>query len=344
MTPLHHPLYHPAPELSRIPHNRPAGGVLVDGPTTAELERRWCELTGMNDAATVGSGTAALRLALLALGVGPGDEVIVPAYSCVALLNAPLAVGAVPVLADVEAGTWTLDPLDAIMRRTPRTAAVITVNLFGVPAELAFLHRCGVPIIEDCSHGPILGRGDLSISSFYATKLVGAGMGGIVAAHSPAVIRDVRDRRDYGDQPPDGRNLNDKITEHAASLALAELDNLPAALAERASLASNYSALIAESPLSGRLLAPAATEGRVWYRYTLELPERLTAARVVEAMKQAGVDAEQPVWDLRGCRYWTQDLPVASEAFDRLISLPLYPGLTETEQERVVQALAEAVR
>lgn len=329
--------------MPRIPHSRPPGGQLIDGEATAELERRWCDLTGMNAAAAVGSGTAALRLALLARGVGPGDEVIVPAYSCVALLNAPLAVGAVPVLADVERDNWTLDYDDALNRATPRTKAAITVNLFGVPANMDALWL-EVPLIEDCAHGPIPGRADISISSFYATKLVGAGMGGIVAAHSPDLIEGVRRRRDYGDQPPDGRNLNDKITEASARLALNALNRLDADLAERTRIAGEYDRLLAPLPFSGVLWRPDATPGRVWYRYTPKLAAGLSAARVVARMKDLGIDAEQPVWDLRGCRYWRDDLPGAEEAFDRLISLPLYPGLTDVEQARVVDALELALR
>lgn len=342
MTPLHHPHLHPAPTLPRIPHSRPPGGQLVDGPATAELERRWCSLTGMTHAAAVGSGTAALRLALLAAGVGPGDEVIVPAYSCVALLNAPLAVGATPVLADVLPDVWTIDSDDAEARTTERTRAVIAVNLFGVPAEMGALSWFDAPVIEDCAHGPILGRGDMSVSSFYATKLVGAGMGGIVAANDRALVEEVRGRRDYGDQPPDGRNLNDKITEHAAALAVAALAQLPATLAARAVLAARYTELLASVCLQGHVSLPDATQGRAWYRLTPKLRGR-TAAQVASQMHERGVDAEQPVWDLRGCRYWTDGLPVASEAFDRVISLPLYPGLTMEEQDRVVEALEEVL-
>ncbi len=321
-----------------IPHSRPVRGQLVDGPATAELERRWCELTGMNDAAAVGSGTAALRLALLALGVGPGDEVIVPAYSCVALLNAPLSVGAVPVLADVKRDEWTINPADVIRRETSRTRAIIGVTLFGVPvvkdAKFGSTTMFGIPYIEDCAHGPIAGHGALSVSSFYATKLVSGGMGGIVAAHNPDLIEEVRRRRDYGDQEPDGRNLNDKMGEEDAMNACYDLARLPETLAERSRLAAEYA-------LGGVVSVPNAIEGRVWYRYTPKLVRGVTAARVVERMKALGVHAEQPVWDLRGCKYWRDDLPVASEAFDRLISLPLYPGLTETEQRRVIEVFEE---
>ncbi len=88
---------------------------------------------------------------------------------------------------------------------------------------------------------------------------------------------------------------------------------------------------------------PYALDGRVWYRYTPKLAQGLTAARTVERMKALGVRAEQPVWDLRGCKYWRDDLPVASEAFDRLISLPLYPGLTEADQRLVIEVFKEAI-
>jgi dTDP-4-amino-4,6-dideoxygalactose transaminase len=333
--PLSHPLLHPGPPAP-VPHNRPAYGHLVDGPATAALEQRWCAITGMADAAAIGSGTAALRLALLALGLGPGDEVIVPAYSCVALLNAPLSIGAVPVLADVLPDAWTLDPDDVRRRATRRTRAVIAVNLFGVPADVSYL---GVPVIEDCAHGPILGRASESVSSFYATKLIGAGMGGIVAAHDASLISKVLRRRDYGDQEPDGRNLNDKITEDCAARALVELDCLSEALAERERLATAYTTALVDA-----VSAPPAIEGRAWYRYTPKLTGERTAADVVSRMKALGVHAEQPVWDLRGCRYWRDDLPVATEAFDRVISLPLYPWLTAAEQERVCDALAEVLR
>lgn len=336
--PLSHPLLHPA-EPPVIPHSRPAGGQLVDGPATAELERRWCKLTGMTDAAAVGSGTAALRLALLALGVQPGDEVIVPAYSCVALLNAPLSIGAVPVLADVLYGEWTIDPADAVNRLSARTSAIIAVNLFGIPAYIEVL-RSHIPIIEDCAHGPILGRGHIGVSSFYATKLIGAGMGGIVAAHDHALTATVRQRRDYGDQPPDGRNENDKLHEDVAGRAVAGLNLLAENCLERWALAARYTEALAGAAVS----LPVATDGRVWYRYTPMLPEGLTAPRVVAAMKAQGVHVEQPVWDLRGCDYWRDDLPVASRAFDRLISLPLYPGLTDAEQQRVVDVFQEAIR
>jgi dTDP-4-amino-4,6-dideoxygalactose transaminase/RimJ/RimL family protein N-acetyltransferase len=317
-------------------------GTNPPGTMAWRLEQRWCGLTGMAAAAAVGSGLAALRLALLALGVRPGDEVIVPAYSCVALLNAPLAVGATPVLADVLPDTWTIDPNSVAQKLSDDTTAIIAVNLFGCPADTATLSQLGVPIIEDCAHGPLLGRTDINISSFYATKLVGAGMGGIVAAHNPELIERVRGHRDYGDRLPDSSNLNDRLADILAATADEQLSRLDANLEIREDIADRYAQLLLDHHLAHHSQTKA--EDRVWYRFAAKLPDGYTAALVVERMKAAGVNAEQPVWDLRGCRWWRDDLHTAAEAFDRVISLPLYPGLTLTEQVRVVDTLEAALR
>src|SRR5580765_1787737 len=149
-----------------------ASGQWSGGPRVQALERGLSGRAGRAHAIGVASGLAALRLGLKALGVARGDEVIVPAYSCVALANAPLALGASPIVADV-ADDWNLDPRAVAAVRTSRTRAVIAVNTFGVPADLASLRRLGVPVIEDCAHGFGLavadgvlgGRGDLAALS-----------------------------------------------------------------------------------------------------------------------------------------------------------------------------------
>jgi dTDP-4-amino-4,6-dideoxygalactose transaminase len=345
--------------VAAIPHSRPdlspaalaaaaavlQSGQLAQGEHARRLERRWCELTGMAEAAAVGSGLAALRLALLALDVGSGDEVIVPAYSCVALLNAPLSLGATPVLADVLEDDWTLDVGDVSRRVTPRTRAIVAVDLFGMPSRIAELDSLGLPIVEDCAHGiggrtsaGVFGGGSAaSISSFYATKMIGVGEGGIVAVREPRMIERVREARDYGDRLPDGRNLNDKLTEVEAVLALEQLDRLDEILGLRARLAARYAELLTEH-CAGLLVLPAAPAERIWYRYVVRLADR-DAAGVCAHMAEHEIHVEQPVWDLRGWDAWSGDLPVTSRAFDRVVSLPLYPGLSEQEQERVVSTL-----
>lgn len=345
-----------------VPHSRPRigepairavgdvlrSGQISHGPVARRLETRWCDLTGMPEAAAVGSGLAALRLALLALGVGPGDEVIVPAYSCVALLNAPLSLGAEPVLADVVRDDWTLDVEDVSHRVTGRTRAIVAVDLFGMPAPLTELQALGPPVVEDCAHGiggrtnagPYGGGSVASISSFYATKMIGVGEGGIVAVREPELIERVRGARDYGDRVPDGRNLNDKLTDVEAALALEQLARLPETLQVRANLAAHYAELLDGS--ADEIVLPPDAEGRIWYRYAVRLTRR-NAPEVCARMAELGVRAEQPVWDLRACAQWHDGLAATAEAFERVVSLPLYPDLRPDEQERVVAALREAI-
>jgi perosamine synthetase len=323
---------------------------LALGVQGQRLEEAWAKAIGRKVSAAVGSGVGALRLSLLALDVGKGDEVIVPAYSCVALPNAVLALGARPVLADVEKDSWVLTPKTVRSLLTRRTKAIVAVHLFGEPAPVPELRALGTPVIEDCSHG-IGGRwkgrrfgsmGDLSFSSFYATKMIGAGEGGIVAGDDPSRLEKVRRARDYGDQFPDGRHLNDKMTDVEASLALSQLGRLADTLRRRSERAAHYRRRLAPWARRGLLVLPSPTPGRVWYRFAIRLVRHL-AVDVAGQMWGHGVRAEQPVWDFREWPDFPRHCPVTESAFDRVLSLPLYPNLTTTEQEYVCASLEKVL-
>lgn len=323
---------------------------IAQGALVQELERYWAAATQRHSAVAVGSGLAALRLSLLALGVGPGDEVIVPAYSCVALLNAVLALGAKPVLADIRCDDWTLSPDDVARRMTSRSKAIIAVHLFGAPAPIRALMKFGVPIVEDCAHGigglcdggQFGSCGTLSMASFYATKMLAAGEGGVVAANSELLLGRIRRARDYGDQPPDGRHLNDKMTDLEAALALAQLARLHEILARRVQRAERYHKELHDLADQGLVRLPALSPNRVWYRYAVRLLKH-RASKVLDTLTKLGVRVEHPVWDLRGTAYWATGLDTAALAFDRIVSLPLYPDLSEWEQALVCAALRAAV-
>ena len=352
------------PVIKTIPHSRPfmgrgeidavsaviASGHPAQGPVVEKLEGEWLRWTSMRSAAGVGSGLGALRLALLALGIGKGDEVILPAYSCVALLNAVLALDARPVLADVLADDWTLSPEDAERRKSGKTKAVIAVHLFGIPSDISGLAAPGFPVVEDCAHGiggrcgdkPFGGAGTVSMSSFYATKMIAAGEGGIVAAHDPSLIERVKRARNYGDRLPEGRHLNDKMTDIEAAIACEQLNRLPEMLALRAGRAMKYDERLASLRDRGLMVLPEHRPGRIWYRYAVRLTGH-GAPEVCRWMQRQGVMVEQPVWDLRGCEFWSRDLDATALAFDRVISLPLYPDLGEREQEMVCETLARCL-
>jgi perosamine synthetase len=248
------------------------------------------------------------------------------------------------VAADVT-DEWNLDPRDVTAVRTGRTRAVIAVNTFGAPADVTALRRTGVPVIEDCAHGfglavadGVLGaRGDLAALSFHATKLIGAGEGGAVVTDRADIGGVVRAWRDYGDEPPDGTRLNDKLSDIHAAIALCQLDRLDAMIAARRTRAERYAARLAPvAARTGAFRLPARPTARVWYRYAIELHGR-AADGVVEAMRRLGIGAARPVTDWRPSG--GRPCPVADRGYTHVVSLPLYPTLRDDEQDRVCQAL-----
>ena len=353
-----------------VPHNRltfgdaearaaadaVASGQWTSGPRVQALEAALARRAGRAHAVGVASGLAALRLGLRALGVGRGDEVIVPAYACVALANAALALGAMPIAADVGED-WNVDPGAAAAVRTSRTRAVIAVNTFGAPADVASLGRAGLPVIEDCAHGFGLavaagvlgGRADLAALSFHATKLMGGGEGGAVVTGRVELAESVRAWRDYGDEPPDGTRLNDKLSDVHAAIAGAQLERLDAMIAARQARAQRYHArLESAARRTGAFRLPAAprehasgpreqaSAQRVWYRYVIELGDR-AATNVVADLRRRGIGAARPVTEWRPAG--GSACPTADRAYARLVSLPLYPTLRDDEQDRVCEAL-----
>ena len=347
-----------------IPHSRPffgreeidavtrviASRHIAEGVEVEHLESEWARTTGMSGAVCVGSGLAALRLALHSVGVTAGSEVIVPAYGCVAILNAVLALGATPVLADVEKDRWTLDPSSAAGHRTSRTAAVVAVHLFGMPARLGSLDPLGVPVIEDCAHGiggrvegkPFGGASAASIASFYATKLIAGGEGGVVASNHARVLAGVRAARNPSDQRPSPLHLNDKLTDLEAAIVRVQLARLEWTLSERAARARRYAEMLAPLASRGSIVLPEIVEGRIWYRYAVRL-ESHSADAIFRQLQGVGVHADQPVWDLRGVVKWSPEFRGSDLAFERLLSLPLYPDLSTAEQERVCDAVRDAL-
>lgn len=323
-----------------VPHNRltfgdeetqavaavVASGYWAGGPRVAELERELAAAFGRQDAACVASGLSALRLALAALGVGPGDEVLVPAYSCVAIPNAVAALGATPVAGEIEPHTWTLAPAPA--------RYAVAVHTFGVAADVAAFPGT---VIDDAAHGLPEGvpRTAATITSFYATKLIGGAEGGAVLGD---LAETVRDARDYTDKPPSATRLNDKMNDLEAALTLAQLRRLPDLLAARARLAARYAERLATLP---GLTLPTDRPGRVWYRYAVE-SRRMPARELAARLREHGVIAHEPVEDWRDATQ-REATPVATRAYERLLSLPLYPTLTGAEQDRVVAALEAAL-
>ncbi len=346
-----------------IPHNRVSAGAgdaecVADvvrsgqwaaGPRVAALESALADQFQTAHAVAVGSGLAALRLTLKGLGVEPGERVLLPAYSCVALANAVLSLGAVPLAADVDGVNWNLD-LEAAERAAGDGVQVaIAVNTFGAPAPVGALKDLGFRVIEDCSHGFALSgngqpdrlRGDAAVFSFYATKLIGGGEGGAVLTNSDAVSAAVRDWRDYTDKAPNGDRLNDKMTDMEAALVHRRLERLATTLEARRELAAWYADRLARlAEQTGAFRLPESVEPRVWYRYAVELLGP-GVDEVVSRMSEHRVAAARPV------EQWNADdgkiCETAERAFSGLVSLPFYPDLTPSEFEKVCDVFGQAI-
>ena len=339
-----------------IPHSKPSitdddvdrvarvlrSGQLAEGPEVAALEAALAARLGVEDAAAVASGSAALELALVALEIGAGDQVLIPSYVCDALHHAVRRVGATPVLADADAETQSLSPKDALARRTRRTRAVIVPHAFGLAADLEPFRALGVPIIEDCAQalGATLddGRaagagGTLAVCSFYATKMIAAGEGGAVAGPAALVAR-VREARQYDERPTLVPRMNAKLSDVAAALAVGQLARLDAFVKRRRALAARYRRALADVP--ARMPADAGPR-HVYHRFVLGLERDPDA--VVQALAAHSVAARRPVFRPAHRALGLDGFPQAERLWAESLSIPCYPALSDDEAERVTRAV-----
>jgi perosamine synthetase len=300
-------------------------GMLAQGSQVAAFEAEMAALTGRAHAVAFSSGTAALHAALLAVGMGPGQQVAMPSYVCAALLQAVNYTGATAQLVDVgEDGNLRAEAVPA------GTDAVIVPHLFGKPAVLP-AHPC---IIEDTAQsigGPTGGQGIMTITSFYATKLLtSAGEGGMAFTNSLALAEDLRDRRDYDNRDDFRPRFAYKMTEVQAAVGRVQAGRLTDFLARRRELAARYS-----EAFRGLPMALPGGEGHVYFRYTVGVPD---AAALGVQLAAAGIDAKRPVF--RPLHHYTGGaFPGAERAHRELLSLPLYPALTDAEATCVIEAM-----
>ncbi len=338
-----------------IPHSKPtlgpaearaAGRVLASGhpamgPEVAAFEREAARWLGRPHAVAVSSGTSALQLALAALGAGSGREVLCPSYVCSAVLNAVLANGARPVIADVDRQSYHLTPALVKKALTRRTAAVIVPHLFGRPAPVREIVRLGVPVVEDCALtlGAGVGRaGSLTVLSFYATKLLtSGGQGGMVLGDDRRLMESVRDLLLHDNRDAYKLRFNAQMTDLQAAVGRVQLGRLKGFLKTRKRLADRYTASLGNVP---GLLLPFDAESpkRTWFRYTVEVADARKTAR---ALARKGIEAKPPVFRPLH-RYLGLDpgrFPVAEELDRRMLSIPLYPALTARGQGQVIQGM-----
>ena len=338
------------------------------GPELEAFETALAAYHGVREAVAVSSGTAGLHLALLALGIGEGDEVIVPSFAFVAVANTVLQVRATPVFAEIDPVTLNLDPAAVEAAITPRTRALLVVHTFGVPAEMDALEviarRHNLALIEDAceaigaqfDHRRAGSFGDLAVLGFYPNKQMTTGEGGAVLARDPAHAARLRGLRNQGRQPTGGwfdhaePGYNYRLSELACALGRVQLSRLSEMLAARHAAASRYHALLADIP--GVELPPLTLPRRIvsWFVYVVRLPQgvdrlqvrnHLAAQGIASGSYFAPIDQQPAFAGHRSAQ--ALSLPITESISRRTLALPFFNRISLNQQEEVATALSEAL-
>jgi dTDP-4-amino-4,6-dideoxygalactose transaminase len=331
------------------------------GPQVADFEERFAQYTGTNHCVAVNSGTSALHLALIAAGVGPGDEVITVPMTFIATTWAVSYVGATPVFVDVDPETYTMDPNQVEARITPKTRAILPVHLYGQPADLAPLldigDRYGIPVIEDAAqaHGAAYRErsagswGLLGCFSFYPGKNLGAaGEGGAVVTNDAAIADRLRALRDHAQSERyrhEELGFNYRMDAMQGAVLGVKLRHLDSWITSRRTHAAAYREVLAGLPLQ---LPTESTDRRhAWHLYVVLHPERdRLQVELAAAGVSTGLHYPIPVHLQRAYAhlgYRVGDFPVTEQVAAECLSLPMYPELTRDQVESVASALSQTL-
>jgi len=341
-------------------------GNLVQGEKVKQFERKFASYVGVRHAIAIANGTMALDLALKSLGIGVGDEVVTPAFSFIASSNCILYQGAKPLFADIHRKTFNINPPNVAKKITAKTKAIIAVHLFGHPAEMDELNEIaeprGIPIIEDAAqaHGARYkrrragGLGDIGCFSFYATKNMTTGEGGMITTNSDELARKTRLLRDHGQDRKYHHIIlgyNYRMTEVTAAIGVAQLRKLDKFNKKRR---ENAETLTKEIKKITGLTPPHAEDDvtHVFHQYVIRVQEDYPMDRdkLAENLKEKGVDVtvhyptpvyRQPVYEELG--YEETTCPITEETCKSVLSLPVHPSVTEENIGYILEVLREKV-
>jgi perosamine synthetase len=361
--PLARPVLGPEEEAAVIEVLR--SGDLSLGPRVPAFEREFAEWVGAPHASAVSSGTAGLHLALRAVGLSAGDEVVTSPFSFVASANVMLFEGARPVFADIDARTLNLDPQAAAAAVTERTAALLPVHIFGYPADLPAFERLGLPIVEDAcealgavhADGTRVGaRRNPAAFGFYANKQLTTGEGGMVTLDDAALKERIDSERNQGRAPDmgwldhDRLGFNYRLTDIACAIGLVQLRRLDGMLADRARVAGWYRDALAGIEGLELPCPDAGGDRRGWFVFVVQVPRGRDRDEVIRALRARGVQCKPYLPAIHLMSFYRErfghregEFPVCEDVAARSLALPFFPAMTEGQVERVAKALREAV-
>ncbi|MCK4394329.1 DegT/DnrJ/EryC1/StrS family aminotransferase [Candidatus Bipolaricaulota bacterium] len=344
-----------------------ASGYLTQGPKVAEFEEMIRAKVGTKYAFAMSSCTTALHLSLVVLGVGPGDEVLVPDFTFPATANVVVQQGATPVLIDIHLNTFAIDVEDAARKVTPRTKAIMPMHPFGLSADmdaiLALAEKHGLKVVEDAAtaigttyKGRFCGSmGDLGCFSFHPRKVITTGEGGMIVTNNDQLAEKIALLRSHGGIRRSGRYIfeeagfNYRLSDVQGAIGVAQMRKLDALIARKRELAAQLTEKLAavdgvkvpREPIWG---------GHIYQSYVVLLEDEINRDGVIAAMREHGIETTlgtyalhvQPFF-MRGYGYGEGDLPNSYRAYRQTLTLPLYPPMGEAELDRVALALNRAV-
>jgi perosamine synthetase len=336
-------------------------GRLSLGPALPEFEAAFARRLGVSHAVAVSSGTAGLHLALRAVGVSDGDEVITSPFSFVASANVALYERARPVFADIDPVTLNVDPQAVAAAVTPRTAALLPVHVFGYPADIAALELLELPIVEDACEAlgaiyadgvPVGARGHQAVFGFYANKQLTTGEGGIVTTGDAAIKERLDSERNQGRAPNmdwldhDRLGFNYRLSDLACALGVAQLQRLDDMLAARARVADLYREALRELDGIDLPCPDAGGNRRGWFVFVVQLPRGVDRDVTVRALGERGIPSKPYFPAIHLMTFYREqfghregEFPVCEDVAERSIALPFFPSMTEGQVERVAAGL-----
>ncbi len=337
-----------------------SSGQLSQGAKVAEFERAFAEMHGAKHGIATNNGTTSLMALIMAHGIGPGDEVIIPSFSFFATASCVLSVGAKPVFADINPQTFCLSPEAAEAAITPKTKAIMPVHLYGQPAAMseleAICEKHGLALLEDAAqaHGAALdgrhvGTWGTAAFSFYPTKNMTTTEGGMVLTNDDEIARQMRMIRNQGMNQQYHHEVvgyNFRMTDLAAAVGLVQLSQLADWTEKRIANAAFYDAHLE------RVQTPFVKPGarHVYHQYTVRVPEGADRDQIVKQLNERGVGVRvyyptpihrQPVFQKMD-GYAEVNLPETDKATREVFSLPVYPALTAEERDYVIQEVNNA--
>lgn len=347
-------------------------GWITTGPKNQQLEQAFCQLTGNRHAIAVSSATAGMHVTLMALGIGPGDEVITPSLTWVSTLNMIVLLGATPVMIDVDRDTLMVTPELIEAAITPRTKAIVPVHYAGAPADIAGIHalaqRHGIAVIDDAAHAAgtyyreqHVGQRGTAIFSFHAIKNMSCAEGGLVVTDDDALADRVRSLKFHGlgvdayDRQTHGRapqaevitpGFKYNLADINAAIALVQLDKLAANNARRAQIAARYRAELADTPFLP-LTLPDWPHQHAWHLFIIRVDRErcgLSRDELMQALKAQGIGSGLHFRAAHTQKYYRERFPQLSLPHtewnsDRICSIPLFPDMSDDDCSRVIAAL-----